>query len=109
MNLLLDTQVLLWLANDPKRLTEEAIRLIEEASDLSFSVASIWEIVFKNSLGRDDFRIAPRKFYESLLKTTIENWSSVRTMRSPYVYYLIAIEIHLIGYWLHRHKWKALH
>lgn len=67
MNLLLDTHVLLWLANDPKRLTDEGIQLIEEASDLSFSVASIWEVVLKNSLGRDDFRIVPRRFYEALL------------------------------------------
>lgn len=67
MNLLLDTHVLLWLANDPKRLTYEGIQLIEEASELSFSVASIWEVVLKNSLGRDDFRIVPRRFYEALL------------------------------------------
>ena len=67
MNLLLDTHVLLWLANDPKRLTDEGIQLIEEASDLSFSVASIWEVVLKNSLGREDFRIVPRRFYEALL------------------------------------------
>ena len=58
MNLLLDTHVLLWLANDPRRLTDEGIQ---------FSVASIWEVVLKNSLGREDFRIAPRRFYEALL------------------------------------------
>lgn len=67
MNLLLDTHVLLWLANDPKRLTDETIRLTEEASDLWFSVASIWEVVLKNSLGREDFQIVPRRFYEGLL------------------------------------------
>lgn len=67
MNLLLNTHVLLWLADDPKRLTDEVIKLIGNASGLSFNVVSIWEVVLKNSLGRDDFRIAPRKFYESLL------------------------------------------
>ena len=67
MNFLLDTHVMLWLASDPKRLAAETIRLIEEASDLSFSVASIWEIVLKNSLGREDFQIVPRRFYEGLL------------------------------------------
>ena len=67
MNLLLDTHVLLWLASDPNRLTTESRQFIGKASVLTFSVVSIWEIVVKHGLEREDFRIVPRRFYEDLL------------------------------------------
>ena len=67
MNLLLDTHVLLWLASDPNRLSTESRQLIAEASVLTFSVVSIWEIVVKHALERGDFRIVPRRLYDGLL------------------------------------------
>lgn len=60
MKLLLDTQLLLWAAGTPKRLSKKARALIEEPShELFFSPASLWEIVIKRSLGREDFRVDP--------------------------------------------------
>ena len=60
MKLLLDTQLLLWSAGQPRRLSKAARVLIEDAShELMFSAASIWEIAIKNSLGRTDFRAEP--------------------------------------------------
>ena len=55
---LLDTHVLLWTAQDSPSLSAEARRIIgDPASDIIFSVASIWEVVIKSGLGRPDFRV----------------------------------------------------
>ena len=68
MRLLLDTQLLLWAAAEPKRLARD-IRDLLEASDNEplFSAVSMWEIVAKAALGRPDFRIEPRAFRRALL------------------------------------------
>ena len=61
MNLLLDTQVLLWAAGDPRRLPAKARSLLADPENsLLFSPASLWEIAIKRGLGRDDFDADPR-------------------------------------------------
>ena len=61
MKLLLDTHILLWAAGNPERLSKEAFELLsDEGNELFFSAASTWEIVIKNSLGRDDFQVDVR-------------------------------------------------
>ena len=68
MRVLLDTHVLLWAAADPKRLPVETLDLLDNpATELTFSAASIWEVAFKNSLGRSDFRIEPQKLRSGLI------------------------------------------
>lgn len=68
MKLLLDTHLLLWAAGEPKRLPAVARKLINDSrTELLFSVASLWEIVIKRSLGRDDFRVEPRVLRRGLL------------------------------------------
>lgn len=68
MKLLLDTQLLLWAAGHPDRLSTTARRqLSDRKNELYFSAASIWEISIKNSLGRDDFRADPRVLRRGLL------------------------------------------
>ena len=68
MKLLLDTQVLLWAAGEPKRLAAAARKLLNDPrNELIFSAASLWEIAIKNTLGRDDFRVEPRLLRRSLL------------------------------------------
>lgn len=68
MKLLLDTHLLLWAANEPKRLTKAARMLLEDSeNELIFSAASIWEIMIKSSLGRDDFRVNARLLRRGLL------------------------------------------
>lgn len=45
-----------------------ARKLINDSrNELLFSVASLWEIVIKRSLGRDDFRVEPRLLRRGLL------------------------------------------
>jgi PIN domain nuclease of toxin-antitoxin system len=68
LKLLLDTHLLLWAASQPKRLSAEARRLIEEAeNELLFSAASIWEVAIKSGLGREDFQADARVFRRELL------------------------------------------
>jgi PIN domain nuclease of toxin-antitoxin system len=68
VKLLLDTQVLLWAAGLPERLSRPARRLLEDpSSELLSSAASLWEITIKNSLGREDFTVDPRVLRRALL------------------------------------------
>jgi PIN domain nuclease of toxin-antitoxin system len=68
MKLLLDTHLLLWAAGQPDRLSAAARRLIADSrNDLQFSAASIWEVVIKHGIGRNDFQIDPRLLRRGLL------------------------------------------
>lgn len=69
MKLLLDTQVLLWAAGQPKRLPAAARRLLTDVRhELWFSAASLWEVTIKAQLGRADFVIEPRVLRRGLLE-----------------------------------------
>lgn len=57
MRLLLDTHVLLWMIADNSRLPKSAREIIQDAEDLAWSTASLWEIGIKLSLARPDFRL----------------------------------------------------
>ena len=53
MNLLLDTQVLLWWLADSKELGKEARAAIQDGNNTIFvSAASAWEIEIKRALGK---------------------------------------------------------
>jgi PIN domain nuclease of toxin-antitoxin system len=68
VKLLLDTQLLLWAAGQPERLSAAARRLLNNPrNELFFSAASLWEIAIKHTLGRDDFRAEPRVLRRGLL------------------------------------------
>ena len=58
MKILLDTHILLWAAYTPERLSQRVEQMISDpANSLNFSVASLWEVAIKASLGRDDFQV----------------------------------------------------
>ncbi len=66
--MLLDTQLLLWLAEDYDRLSEPARELINDVeSELFFSAVSIWEVAIKFGLGRSDFRTRPQLLRRGLV------------------------------------------
>jgi PIN domain nuclease of toxin-antitoxin system len=68
VKLLLDTQILLWAAGEPERLSASArTQLNDPKNELLFSAASLWEITIKKSLGRADFRVEPRLLRRGLL------------------------------------------
>jgi len=66
---LLDTQILLWAAGQPARLSARARKLLADPQhELVFSAVSLWEIALKRSLGRPDFIVEPRVLRRSLLE-----------------------------------------
>jgi PIN domain nuclease of toxin-antitoxin system len=68
VKLLLDTQLLLWAAEQPERLPTAARSMIEDAdNEPMFSVASLWEIAIKSGLGRADFRADARLLRRGLI------------------------------------------
>lgn len=68
MRILLDTHLLLWLAARADRVPRRARELIEDdASELWFSVVSIWEVVIKRQRPRDDFDADPTRLRDGLL------------------------------------------
>jgi PIN domain nuclease of toxin-antitoxin system len=57
---LLDTHVLIWALDEPERLPRAThALLIDPATDVRFSAASIWEVAIKAALGRGDFLARP--------------------------------------------------
>lgn len=68
MKLLLDTHILLWAAQGAEHLPSGAKTFMSETeNELLFSVASLWEIVIKCGLGREDFKVDPRLLRRNLL------------------------------------------
>jgi PIN domain nuclease of toxin-antitoxin system len=68
VRLLLDTQLLLWAAGDPARLSTEARQLLEDPENqLIFSPVSLWEISLKQTLGRHDLRVDIRMLRRGML------------------------------------------
>jgi PIN domain nuclease of toxin-antitoxin system len=68
VKLLLDTQLLLWAAGQPERLSAAKRRLVDDPRNQPvFSAASLWEVAIKSSLGRTDFRADARLLRRGLL------------------------------------------
>lgn len=68
MKFLLDTQLLLWAAGQPEKLSAKARKLLNDPrNELLFSAASLWEVAIKKTLGRPDFRVEPRLLRRGLL------------------------------------------
>lgn len=70
MNLLLDTHSLIWFLNGEEKLSEKVRIAIENPDNLTFvSIASVWEIAIKMSLGKFQFN----KGFEYFLSLIEEN------------------------------------
>lgn len=68
MKLLLDTHLLLWAAEGLDSLPPAAQPLMSDPeNELFFSVASLWEVVIKCGLGREDFQVDPHLLRRGLL------------------------------------------
>ena len=53
MNLILDTHVFIWWADEPERLSANALLALEDKNNrLFFSLIGIWEIQIKTQLGK---------------------------------------------------------
>ncbi len=69
MIFLLDTQLFLWAAAEPRRLPQRLRLLLDDPTNgFMFSSAVIWEVSIKSSLGRADFTVDPRLLRRGLLE-----------------------------------------
>ena len=65
---LLDTQLLLWAAFEPARLSPKAVEVLQSRDmPLAFSLASLWEVAVKTSLGQPGFAVDPGLLHRALL------------------------------------------
>lgn len=75
MHLLLDTHLLVWAMGSPERLPRELVTMLEERQTTPvFSVASIWELVIKQALGREGFNVEPALLRRVLVE---EGWQEL--------------------------------
>lgn len=73
MKLLLDTHTFLWFIEDSPKLSTEAKGLLESEADLLLSVASVWEMAIKISIGELSLPSPFNEFVsEQLSKNTIQ-------------------------------------
>lgn len=73
MNYLLDTHTLIWFLNGDKDLSSNARKAIESFEALNFvSIASLWEIAIKVSLGRLDLKTSFEKIEEEIIKNNFK-------------------------------------
>ena len=68
MRYIIDTQVFIWYAVGDKQLSKSAIDIIESDALCYVSIASIWEMTIKNSIGKLTFHVP----FEALIKEQIE-------------------------------------
>jgi PIN domain nuclease of toxin-antitoxin system len=68
MKLLLDTHAFLWFIEDNPRLSTQAKALLESDVELLISIASLWEIAIKISIGR----LALARPYDILIPQQLE-------------------------------------
>jgi len=65
MNLILDTHTLIWFLNGDKKLPDKVKAVIEDSNNSTIiSIASIWEIAIKLSLGKFSFPKGFKYFLE---------------------------------------------
>jgi len=65
MNLLIDTHALIWFITEDDQLPIKVKELIEDATNTCFvSIASLWEIGIKYSLGKLDLKADLKKIFE---------------------------------------------
>lgn len=55
---LLDTHALLWFLRDSPELSKKALKIISTEDEIFVSVASLWEIAIKNSIGKLDLEFS---------------------------------------------------
>ena len=67
MRYLLDTNVLIYFLSSPGELSAKAKRIVQVAPDLYVSMASLWEIGIKQSLGKLHIGLTPTEIEKHCL------------------------------------------
>ena len=61
---LLDTHTLLWFLRDSPQLSKKALEIITTENKVYVSIASLWEIAIKKSIGKLEFKHSIEKIAE---------------------------------------------
>jgi PIN domain nuclease of toxin-antitoxin system len=73
MNLLLDTHAVIWYITDDFRLPNRTRALLEDTgNDCYISIATLWEIAIKSSLGRLELNTELKEIFTIIDKTGFE-------------------------------------
>ena len=92
MNTLLDTHMLLWFAWGDKRLIHSARSIIEDIDHTKYvSMASIWEMAIKLSLGK--LKLA-KTFEEFLIECIDDNGFEILPIKRAHSLKLVSMEFH---------------
>ncbi len=92
MRVLLDTHAFLWFITDDPRLSRRAREIMEDPeSDLLLSVAGLWEIAIKSSLGK---LTLSRPFGELLPHELTENGIEVLRIQLNHLTLLTTLPFH---------------
>lgn len=99
MNLLLDTHALIWFLNGDETLSDKAREAIEREGNQNFiSIASIWEIAIKLSLGK----IEIENGFNNFLKLIESNGFEILPISFPHLMILSELDF------LHRDPFDRL-
>jgi PIN domain nuclease of toxin-antitoxin system len=109
MKLLLDSHTLIWAADDPAKLTALVQGLLQDPShDRLLSVATLWEIAIKFSLGRLPLSLPYRQWMDKaiadmelvMLPITLDHTERQASLpwhhRDPFDRHLVA-QVHMEG------------
>ena len=96
---LLDTHLVLWAAFDPERLSGKATKLLRSReTPLAFSLATLWQVAIKTSLGRADFSVDPGLLHRALLSEGFVEWP----IKAPHLVRVATLP------WVHRDPFDRL-
>src|SRR6185503_4039271 len=92
MNLLLDTHIFIWWADQPEKLSPAALSALEDdANELLLSVASVWEMQIKIQLGKLKLTLPLKGFLRNSKET---NDLTVSAVALTHVLALDALPFH---------------
>src|SRR5258707_9054879 len=92
MRCLLDSQAFLWFIVGDARLSGEALETISDIeNDILLSMASLWEIAIKSSLGKLDLK---QPFAELIPKQLVSNEIALLPIRFEHLVSLLGLPFH---------------
>lgn len=92
MKIILDTQVLIWWANDVSNISNRVQSIIFDVNnELLVSLASIWEIQIKVSLGKLSL---PRPLPDIIARQIQENQIKIMQIELSHIYTLDLLPLH---------------
>jgi PIN domain nuclease of toxin-antitoxin system len=91
MRYIIDTQAFIWYALGDKQLSKTAIDIIESDALCYISIASVWEMAIKNSIGKLIFHVP----FEDLIRKQLElNNYEILPIELTHVFQLSALPLH---------------